>query len=168
MGLRAVQGAHGQHIKPIIKWKADFLLIKVVVINHGISLISEAYRTISGATFPEFRKWSDMASKVVRYGFESGPICFPKWSDMIFSTTISDYFQSHIGPLLKVLGNGKWKWKLTRLNVTLSPPSSSRSRTSRSLRALLSLRDMEDAGGGPIASPLRRTQRFFCVASIIT
>ena len=52
-----------------------------------------------------FPKWSDMASKVVRYGLESGPIWPPKWAVMISWTTISDHFGSHIKPLWKILKN---------------------------------------------------------------
>ena len=82
----------------------------MAVINHGISLRlhHDVYdedgsgggggavsREISG----KFPKWSDMASKVVRYGLETGPIWPPKWVVMISWTTISDHFGSHIRPL---------------------------------------------------------------------
>ena len=42
-------------------------------------------------------------SKVVRYGFETGPIWPPKWSDIVSWTAISDHFRSHIVPLWKLV-----------------------------------------------------------------
>ena len=51
--------------------------------------------------FQNFRE----ISKVVRYGFENGPIWPPKWAVMISLTTISDHFGSHIRPLWKMLMN---------------------------------------------------------------
>ena len=62
----------------IIKWKSDWRSIEVVFINHGISL-HDVYGG-GGAVSREiskrhqFPKWSDMASKLVRYGLKTGLI----------------------------------------------------------------------------------------------
>ena len=51
----------------IIKWKADSVVIEVVVINHGGGgCLSRNFE--SGPIWHP--KWSDMVSKVVRYGFQ--------------------------------------------------------------------------------------------------
>ena len=61
--------------------------------------------------FPEFSKWSDMASKLVRYGLETGPICFE---------AISDQFRGHIGPVLR-----PYRTSLEMYSLAMTPPSSS-------------------------------------------
>ena len=73
----------------IIKWKSNWRSIEMVFINHGIShhhvyygggggsAVSRDFQQISGKfqSGPIWlRKWSDMASKVVRYGLQSGPL----------------------------------------------------------------------------------------------
>ena len=71
--------------KIIIKWNSDWWSIEVVVINHGISLRlhHDVYDedgggggggAVSREISKKFPKWSDMASKVVRYGLQSGPL----------------------------------------------------------------------------------------------
>ena len=52
---------------------------------------------MTAAAFPEFSNWSNMASKLVRYGLETGPILH-NWSDMP-SKLVRYAFQS--GPIWK-------------------------------------------------------------------
>ena len=79
-------------IQTIIRWKANFLIIKVVVINHGISL-QNVVDDDGGGGFPEFPKWSDMASKLVRYGFQSVSL----WNSVLKYRTTLEGISDHFG-----------------------------------------------------------------------
>ena len=78
------------NLKIIIKWQANFLLTKVVVINHGISRHDDDGSGGGGG-----------GGSLSRETFRSGPIWLRKWSDMPFKVVRYHFQYYHIGPLSK-------------------------------------------------------------------